>query len=111
MSVFLGGVLLLLLNLLGNLLGRRLLGLLLHLGLSGRLCLLLLILLDIRRSRCGLVVVIVAAADERECCRADTCRRSGTQKHAPRHANVGERGQGVGQSRGLCDEDKVFCNY
>ena len=74
----------------------------LRLSLCGSLlCRLLLRLLGCRRLRSNLIVVIVAAADKRERRRADTCGGGGTQKHAPRHAEVGKRGQGGWPIQGL----------
>ena len=60
---------------------------------------LLLFILSSRRLRSRLIVVIVTAADERQCRRADAGGRSDAEKHAPRNANVGKRGQGLGHSR------------
>ena len=88
-------------------------GLLLLLRLRLALCgslLCRLLLLGWRRLRIKLVVVVVTAADERECRRADTCGGGGTQKHAPRHAEVGKRGQREGQSRGWSAQGRVSCN-
>ena len=96
----------LLLGLLLSLLFRHSLLLRLGLLLRGRLLFpLALLLLSSRGLRSGLIVVIVAAADERERRRTDTCSRSGAQKHAPRNAEVGELGQRGGPIQKLVSAD------
>ena len=89
------GLLLLLLRLRNGLLRR--LSLLLLDRLFGNLLLLRLILL-LRRD-CGLVVVFVAAADQRQRCCTDASRPGSTKKGTPRDAKLRNRGQSGNHSR------------